>query len=232
VYTVIPEYQKMRLFPEIIVILSTVLLPSSKGHAYLNGPVSRNALSSVANGYCSWSGTPIPCTGDSQSWNQEDVATGCGIIQAGGTPSVVGNGALAFASTGIKTGIYTAGQLVDMNVKVLAYHGGRFEFRLQDVGNQADPDGSLWASTPLLTVESFSPPCDDPTYCGVEPCIATKSCAQIPMNAYAGHNGDYSIQVKLPDNVQCTHCVLQWKLTTANSCGGSKVSCESSEKFW
>ncbi len=39
------------------------------------------------------------------------------------------------------------------------------------------------------------------------------------------------MQVRLPDII-CAHCVLQWKYTTANSCGGSGTSCERSEKFW
>lgn len=205
------------------------ILPSSLGHGYLNIPVSRNAVSNINNGYCSWSG-PIPCTGDAQSWNQDHAPTGCGVSQSG-SRAVFGEGALSFRSTGIKT-TYTAGQVIDMEVKMTAYHGGRFDFKLQDVGNLDDPVGSLWESSTLLTVESFSPPCDNPSYCGIEPCIATKSCAQIPMAPYTGHNGIYSIQVKLPDDIQCTHCVLQWIYVTANSCGGSKVSCDTSEHFW
>jgi len=200
------------------------------GHAYLNKPVSRNAVSSIANGYCSWSGG-IPCTGDSQSWNVEETTTGCGISQGGGGPYTHGNGALAYSSTGIKTTV-TAGEVVDMEIKVAAYHGGRFEFRIQDVGASSDPDGSQWMSRPLLTVDSFSPICDNPVYCGVESCVATKTCAQLPMSSYGVHNGLYNIKVKIPNDLECNHCVLQWMWVTANSCGGSKVSCDQSEHFW
>ena len=55
---------------------------------------------------------------------------------------------------------------------------------IQDVGNNDDPDGTLWETLPVLTVESFQPPCDDVTQCGIEPCVADKTCASIPLNAY------------------------------------------------
>jgi len=151
-------------------------------------------------------------------------------MQGGSSPYVFGSGALGFANTGIKTS-FTAGELVPMEVIVTAHHGGRFEFRLQDVGGNADPSGALWEFLPLLAVESFSPSCDDPRYCGVEPCVAAKTCAQVPMGPYGNHDGRYKMDIRIPD-ITCDHCVLQWKYITANSCGGTKTSCDSSEKFW
>ena len=200
------------------------------GHGYLNYPVTRNAVGSITNGYCNWVG-PIVCTGCPHCWNQDEPTTGCGIVQGGGAPFVYGDGGLGFSHTGIKT-IFTAGEIVDMEVIITAYHGGRFEYRIQDAGNSPDPIGSLWDSMELLTVESFSPLCDNPEFCGAEPCTEEKTCAQIPLRPYGTHDGNYIIKVKIPEELSCNHCVLQWRWITANSCDGTKISCDRSEKFW
>jgi hypothetical protein len=124
-------------------------------------------------------------------------------MQGNTGPYVFGDGALGFANTGYTTTLL-AGQLVEFNIIVTAYHGGRFEFRLQNVGaGTADPVGSQWSAQPLLTVESFSPTCDDPTYCGVELCVAAKTCSQVPLMPYGSHNGDYRMMVKVIDDARC-----------------------------
>ena len=82
--------------PMLALLLNALcILPAVFSHGYLNGPVSRNALADINNGYCSWSGGPVTCSGDAQSWNSNH-ATGCG---GAGT---IGNGPLSYATTGIK----------------------------------------------------------------------------------------------------------------------------------
>lgn len=128
---------------------------------------------------------------------------------------------------------YTRGQVVPMEVQVPVYHGGRFQFRIQDVGANADPDGSLWETLEPLIVESFSPLCDDPSHgCGPDPCLQEHNCALIPLEKYGEHNEKYVINVKLPDDLTCEHCVLQWHWLTGNSCWPDWVACEGSEEFW
>jgi hypothetical protein len=196
---------------------------------------SRNALGKIGNGYCSWVGSKIPCIGDYFSFNGVEETTGCGIAQGGGGPYTWGSasfGRLGFANTGYMTTV-NAGELVEFTVTMSTWHGGRFEYRLQDLGTtaNADPDGSEWDSMPLLRVESFYPPCDSPSDCGVEPCVAEKTCAQIPMQPYGIHTGDYTMMVKIPDYAT-EHAVIQWRYQSSNSCGGTMVSCDHSEKFW
>lgn len=167
--------------------------------------------------------------------NVEEPISGCAIIQGGMSPWMFGTGpdaGLGFANTGVIAATYTEAEVVRMTVEVGTYHGGIFEFRIQDVGSNADPDGSLWDSLPLLTVESFSPVCDDPSVCGAEPCLLTKTCAQVPLNPYGEHNYHVDMDVRLPDNLQCTHCVLQWRYTASNSCPPDFISCSTAEKFW
>jgi hypothetical protein len=174
----------------------------------------------------------VRSTGCPHCWNQEETTTGCGIIQSGSIPYVFGNGGLSFENTKYITQ-YSQGEVIDVTVKTSAYHGGRFEFRIQDVGSDMDPDGTLWKDLPLLTVESFSPAC---TFqgCRDEPCVAAKTCANIPLGGYgSGEGNDMKIKVRLPTFTVCEHCVMQWRYVTGNSCEGG-ISCESdiSEMFW
>ena len=120
-----------------------------------------------------------------------------------------------------------------MEVVISTYHGGRFQFRIQDVGVNNDPDGSLWQTLDPLTVESYSPVCDDPSQgCAADPCLAQKTCMYIPLQPYGDHNYFYTMHVKLPDQLTCTHCVLQWHWLTSNSCPQDYIACQGSEEFW
>lgn len=74
-------------------------VPLAASHGYLAKPVSRNAVGIYANGYCEWYGA-IPCTGCAHCFNQEEVTTGCGIIQSKVGSKVYGDGELSFARTG------------------------------------------------------------------------------------------------------------------------------------
>ena len=167
--------------------------------------------------------------------NYEEPISGCGIIQGGTSPWMFGTGpdaGLGFANTGIIADTYTAGQIIRSEVEIGTYHGGIFEFRLQNVGSLDDPVGMLWDFLTPLTVEWFSPTCsDNPTACGPEPCLITKTCAQIPLNPYGGgHNYHVDMDVKLPDGFTCDHCVLQWRYTASNSCPPDFISCDTAEK--
>jgi hypothetical protein len=162
-------------------------------------------------------------------------SAGCASAPTG-IPSVTGSGPLSFANTGILTK-YPKGALIEVKVQVTAYHGGKFEFRVQDIGDKTDPDGAKWSNLDPLPVVSFSPVCQG---CAVESCAPTTAkegtCAQIPLSHPGGDcaydcNEPYSIQVRLPPDLVCEHCVLQWHWTSSNSCDGS-IACASSEQFW
>lgn len=224
-----------------ISFLFLLYIENSNAHAYLSKPLSRNALMVPKNGLCSWDpNASIPCNGNPYSMNEEEPITGCGIIQGRDpkNPTVYGTGKLGYANTGYKT-TYIQGELIPMTVTIGTFHGGIFEFRIQDVGGNADPDGSLWDSLPLLKVESFSPPCDKyvdeghTTGCGKETCVQGKTCAVVPLQPYGPFDAyKQDMMVKLPDNLSCKHCVLQWRYRTANSCWPDFVHCEGSEAFW
>jgi hypothetical protein len=213
----------------VMLFLTATLARTTNGHAYVADPISRNAIGAVDNGLCTWNG-PIPCVGDPQSWNQEETSTGCGIVQSGSTPYVFGDGGLSYENTKY-INHYSQNELIEAKIKVTAMHGGRYEFRIQDVGIAMDPDGSLWKDLPPLYVESFTPACNG-AGCRDEPCVAEKTCANIPLGAYeTGTGTEMKMMVQLPSNLVCEHCVLQWRYITGNSCPGG-ISCEGGEKFW
>jgi hypothetical protein len=60
------------------------------------------------------------------------------------------------------------GDIIDITIEVTAYHGGLFQFKIQDVDGD-DPDGNLWKDVPALIIISYLPRCDN---CPLkEPCI-------------------------------------------------------------
>jgi len=206
--------------------LTALYLVSTDAHGYLNKPISRNAVGLQTNKYCGWDKTP--CFGDVQSLGGTTGPDATGCTNSGGRGEVTGSGARSFATTGIKTS-YGKGQIVDVEVDVTAYHGGKFEFRLQDVGNNVDPDGSKWETVEPLNVLSFTPECGSACI-ATEPCVAAGTCAQIPLTK-GDHSGNYKIRVQLPADTECDHCVMQWHWTSSNSCD-DKLACSSSEQFW
>ena len=218
------------------VIINTLLVISqiiaASGHGYVNKPIARNALQVQTNNLCSYSDTSKPtCGGNAQSWNIAD-STGCGILQGNTGPYVFGSGDLSYEKWGYKT-TYTSGQEVTATVMVTAFHGGIFQFRIQDVGSQNDPNGALWKTSQLLQVNSYSPVCG--SGCAyVEPGLASKTCAQVPLVAPNIPNvGNYTIRFQLPAGLTCKHCVIQWNWQTANSCPTPGLSCGlGSENFW
>lgn len=202
-----------------------------QGHGFLARPVSRNAVGMSSNGYCTWSGN-VPCFGDVMSLGGTDGPDATGCTNSGGRGGVTGGSGLSFGNTGVITS-YSKGSIIDVEVDITAYHGGKFEFRVQDVGSSNDPDGSEWATITPLPVLSMSPECG--TACPVkEPCApgsnGAGTCAQIPLTK-GDHNGHYNIRVQLPSDLQCEHCVMQWHWTSSNSCPGG-LACSASEQFW
>lgn len=229
----------MSLF--LILFTIAIFIESINSHAFLSIPRSRNAIGDVNNipQLCSWNypsdGAIAPCFGCPHCMNVEELTTGCGIRQGGGEPYMFGDGPYAFAQTGYYTE-YNKGSLVPMKVKIGTFHGGIFEFRIQDIGSNSDPIGSTWQSLPVLTVESFSPVCDntDLLICPYESCVDERTCAQVPLQPYGDYlNYEQDINVRLPENLECDHCVLQWRYITGNSCPSENFAhCESSEQFW
>jgi len=221
-----------------MLIIATIFIGSANAHGFLAKPISRNAVGKSGNGHCTWSGS-TPCFGDFMSLGGTTGPDSTGCTNSGGRGDVTGStpGTLGFGNTKVITQ-YSKGQTIDDDIDVTAYHGGKFVFKIQDVGANNDPNGALWENLTPLAVESYSPDCG--SACPVkEPCApahqggtgaAVGTCAQIPLTK-GDHNGKYNIKLQLPSDMACEHCVLQWHWTSSNSCDGG-LACSGSEQFW
>jgi len=91
---------------------------------------------------------------------------------------------------------YKQGDLIDVTIQVTAKHEGDFEFKLCPLDNlDGPPTQDCFDQFPL----QFG----DGTY----------------KYGPISKNGDHFMKVKLPTDVVCEKCILQWKWRTANSWG-------------
>jgi len=120
---------------------------------------------------------------------------------------------------------FVAGDTVTFTIKVTAHHKGYFEFSICD----KHVDSSLADAQACLDMHKLrraAPPAD----CVVND--ARGDCQPIH-EAHPGRwylppgVGTYQMRYKIPANLQCSSCTLQWLWRTANSCvpGGESTAC-------
>lgn len=117
-------------------------------------------------------------------------------------------------ATGTIAKTYSMGQVIDITLDVTADHKGWFEFRLCPNNNPAK----------VITHDCLNQ--------NVLPIIGSGTRYTNP-----GGVGMKRLQVKLPDGLQCTQCVLQWKWHAGNNYGINPdgrgcVGCGSQEEFY
>jgi hypothetical protein len=135
--------------PRLFLLCSAMFLGTANGHGYISVPAARNGNDNQLGG------------------RSGSDPTGCTAAGKTVTPY-----------NGLKT-TYTAGSIIDIKARITAHHGGKFEFRLQDVGSNVNPDGSKWNSITPLQVLSFSPHEVDTTHNRLQcpGCKASEPCA-------------------------------------------------------
>ena len=101
---------------------------------------------------------------------------------------------------GVKTKTYTSGQVIQVKVDITASHMGYIEFRL---GKLDAPPVSQSKLTHLLKLTN-----------GETRWFFTTAETKV-----------YIIELKLPDDVACDHCVLQWWWRAGNSWGCEHGKC-------
>jgi len=218
----------LKLFLKLSLLVS--LFINSNAHGFLSKPISRNVVGNYNYGYCQWLGE-IPCFGDFMSLGSTNGPDSTGCSNKAGTGGVTANQPLSYEKTKVITQ-YEKGSIIDIWIDITAYHGGIFQFKIQSIGNENDPNGNQWDSLTPLKVIGYQPVC---TTCKkIETCIPrlgkSGTCVQIPL--FKGdHTGRYKISLKLPNDLVCDHCVLQWNWITANSCVNN-LACKTSEQFW
>lgn len=218
------------------VIAANVIAASC--HGFMSEPAARNVVhNSNYCPHCLPAGGPGTTYAGGRKWTaagskmwdpKKNAAHGvCGDPHTGPLDHEAGG---KFATKKI-TGVYARGQTVTLRIKVTAPHGGRFMFGICPV-----PDGASDAA---------------------ERAAVTQQCMDRNRlkNAKDGTDywwfgkksvGEFEMQFKLPDTVECKRCVLQWHWESGNSCtlpgtppdavmSASMGGCEGAqnmEEFW
>mmetsp|Transcript_56092 Transcript_56092/g.119421 ORF Transcript_56092/g.119421 Transcript_56092/m.119421 type:complete len:390 (-) Transcript_56092:687-1856(-) len=177
--------------------LASLLLPKgADGHGFIVSPPMRGGISgNNGNAWCPQCGNGETTCGDGGQWGGSSD-----MLNLVGEPVVT----------------WTPGQEVDIQVRLTAHHKGHFEFHICDKaidGTVADRDECLmkYKLTRVPPASSCQPNDSDgncqPLHEGyperwyVPPATTT-----------------YTIKMKVPSDLQCSHCTLQWRWWTANSC--------------
>ena len=233
-------------------LLSFVVLATSavvaSCHGFMAEPAARNVLSKtqhydaggLANGGSSftYAGRRKWTSKGSLMWDPKKNARHgvCGSRGPATDPDSLDFQAGGKYVTKKITGTYAAGQIIRIRVEISAPHGGRWQFGVCPV-----PDGASDADERRVVTQQ----CMD----------RNKLINMDKKNAGYGTqfwwfgkrtDGVYELDMKLPDNIQCKRCVLQWHWESGNSCtipgtpssetlSDKKDSCEGAqnlEEFW
>ncbi|CAD5120221.1 DgyrCDS8793 [Dimorphilus gyrociliatus] len=117
---------------------------------------------------------------------------------------------------GVVTRLYQTGQVIDITVEITANHRGWFEFRICSQDTAGNPITNECFDNNILEFEDGSK----------------------RWHLLQSENKPYHFKVKLPDNLECQNCVIQWKWNCGNSwgqdpgSGSGCVGCGPQEQFY
>lgn len=101
-------------------------------------------------------------------------------------------------ANGLITRTYQPGDDIDVEVDVTANHKGHFVFKLCANNNLfSDPDQDCFDKTVLEVLPHMEP----------------------QFNVTTANTGTYALKLRLPANVTCKQCILQWTYTCGNNWG-------------
>jgi len=167
-----------------------------EGHGYVAMPPLRGGVAGNAdNGYCPHCGNGAGVCGDGGQWpaNSDFLNYGASVV------------------TNLQSG-----SVLEIEIRITAHHKGHFEFAICDQhvsGDLADPQACFDAGKLHRA--------DRPSDC--QPNDARGDCqpiqADYPERWYLPPGiGTYKMRFKIPADLACASCTLQWRWWTANSC--------------
>eukprot|EP00045_Choanoeca_perplexa_P017020 m.238501 g.238501 ORF g.238501 m.238501 type:complete len:415 (-) comp17429_c0_seq19:1890-3134(-) len=178
------------------------------GHGFMFKPASRNSCASCNNycPHCLNAGGPGWVQSQSPNGLWPAVDTEVTTVRRGLCGDQIGQPQLHLAPKPVVE-TYQKGQVIDVEMRITAHHQGHIELRLCDNANALTQ--TCLNKHLLNRVDTDESPID-PRH---------PNRWYLPPNS-GGYSAQfvYKAQFKLPDNVTCTHCVLQWWYVTANSC--------------
>ncbi|XP_062554664.1 uncharacterized protein LOC134219813 [Armigeres subalbatus] len=199
------------LLASILAVLSA-LLPTVQSHGMLLDPIARGSRWRCNSGApVNYDDNGLYCGGYYVQWYQNGGKCGyCGDNYADAQPRLHELGG-AFGQGEIVRN-YTRGSVIDVTAMLTANHMGHFEFNLCDISVEGETEG-CYQQYALLDVEGRR---------------------EWYMNSTAATK--YNVQLQLPEDLVCDHCVLQWTYVAGNNWGycadgTGKLGCGAQENF-
>lgn len=183
------------------VLFIAIVLPCVLGHGFLVYPPARNSM--WRDGFDTpknYNDMGLNCGGTSYQWNSQVGKCGlCGDPFGAAAPrDHEAGGKYAPISRPISRCYNARDHVIDITVRVTAYHKGYFEFRLCVNNDMSrDPSQACLDNGYLLTV------------------AGSPGVTRYDINTV--HKEYYDFQLDMPQDVVCSQCILQWKYNTGNS---------------
>eukprot|EP00913_Durusdinium_trenchii_P033002 g30895.t1 len=169
------------------------------GHSYLAQPASRNLLANLDGEetcpHCLQSGGPDNVQERGQGmWPTRLAPESHGLcgdpVQGKSNPPTFKDE--TYLKKGPITATYRAGEIVEFQIAVSTHHMGHYEFRICDAG--------------------YLPPA------GSQTPVAGADWKDTMASTYPSSHEVHVMRYKIPDNLSCEACTLQWYWSTGNSC--------------
>ena len=215
-------------------LLNAVLISFCYGHGRLMNPPGRSSLKSFKNDPAvapfwdqvvpNYNDNELFCGGFATQVSNGYKCGVCGDNYVENRPRANEWGG-KYGSHGIIPRTYSSGSSVDIEIQITAHHQGFFQFKVCKMEkNMATENEACFDSD-----ESKVPFADGSTQYSITDYFPPSS------NKSSGYW--YSMQIKLPDQLECDHCVLQWRYHTGNSWGtdengNSGVGLGNQEEFY
>lgn len=203
---------KLRNFLIALALALINLFDETVGHGMLMDPVNRASRwrvdGSTPRDYNDMEGF---CGGFAVQWNQNGGKCGlCGDPYGDPTPRRHELGGTFGQGVIVKS--YPKGSTISVTVKITANHRGYFYFRLCNLDTARESDACFELNK--LKIAN-----------GADTYVLPSTLSQ-----------DYAVSLKLPNNLSCNHCVLQWTYVTGNNWGwcpdgSGKLGCGPQEHF-
>ena len=207
------------MYKIVTLLVIAVAVVHVNAHGRLMDPASRSSAFRVP---AFASQNPVPNWDDNQIWcgavhQVDNPGTNCGVCgDPLGQARPRDNEMRGRFDRGIITGRYSAGQVIHTSIDLTAAHAGFFELRLCATPGNGDGETQGCFNNNLLQ-------------------RADGGGSRIPVNGPRVYNQ----QMRLPANVRCSRCVIQWNYRAGNnwgtggSCGAgvSGLGCGPQETF-
>lgn len=179
------------------VLLSLLLMSQTvDGHGLMTEPASRQHAWRIPEfkekgAEIEYTDNELNCGGLSVQWNQHKGKCGVCGDEYGKSPQFAYPGKFA---KDIIVRTYTQGQIITVTAKITANHKGYFRWAIGELKTKPITEAQLIHKLPLANGRGYQ--------------------WKLP----AG-NGQHTTTLKLPADLTCNHCVLQWWWTAGNNWG-------------